>query len=103
MGRLDIGDVAGYYLHAAELKAEKTIRLPEYLAQANREAVNAGQPFGVAVVKRVRANVAAAYHVRDAATDIRLVNRLRDAEALLQRYAPPEIWHDHYERHGGGQ
>lgn len=24
----DIGDVAGYYLHASELKAEKTIRLP---------------------------------------------------------------------------
>ncbi|GAA1064721.1 hypothetical protein ACFRNT_11350 [Streptomyces sp. NPDC056697] len=103
MGAKDIGDVDGFYLHAAELKAEKTIRLPEYIAQANREAVNAGQPFGVAVVKRVRANVSAAYHVRDAATDVRLVNRLRDAEALAETYAPAEVWKAHYEKHGGGR
>jgi hypothetical protein len=103
MGAKDIGDVDGFYLHASELKAEKTIRLPAYTEQANREAVNAGQPFGVAVVKRVRANVSAAYHVRDAATDVRLVNRLRDAEALLQEHAPPEIWKEHYERHGEGR
>lgn len=103
MGRGDIGDVSGYYLHAAELKAEKTIRLPEYIAQANREAINAGQPFGVAVVKRVRANVSAAYHVRDAATDVRLINRLRDAEQIAQQYAPADVWKAHYEQHGGGR
>ncbi|MEU7039811.1 hypothetical protein AB0A77_01980 [Streptomyces varsoviensis] len=103
MGAKDIGDVSGFYLHAAELKAEKTIRLPEYIAQANREAIHADQPFGVAVVKRVRAHVSAAYHVRDAATDVRLVNRLRDAEGLLQRHAPADVWKAHYEKHGKGR
>jgi hypothetical protein len=76
---------------------------PAYIEQANREAVHAKQPFGVVVVKRVRANVSAAYHVRDAETDVRLINRLRDAETLLQHYAPGDIWKRHYERHGGGR
>lgn len=84
MGRLDIGDVAGYYLHASELKAEKTITLSDYIAQANREAVNAGQPFGCAVVKRRMKGVADGYVVRDVATDVRLMNRLRDMEEALQ-------------------
>lgn len=101
MGRLDIGDVAGYFLHAAELKAEKTITLSDYIAQANREAVNAGQPFGCAVVKRRMKGVADGYVVRDVATDVRLINRLRDAEDLLQEHVY-DVWKDHHERHGGG-
>ncbi|MFE6493374.1 hypothetical protein [Streptomyces sp. NPDC057748] len=93
MGAKDIGDVAGYYLHAAELKAEKTITLPSYVAQANREAVNAGQPFGCAVVKRRMKGVADGYVVRDVTTDVRLMNRLRDMEeALKSVYA--DLWRD---------
>ncbi|MEV4037688.1 hypothetical protein [Streptomyces umbrinus] len=88
MGRLDIGDVAGYYLHAAELKAEKTITLSDYIAQANREAVNAGAPFGCAVVKRRMKGVADGYVVRDVATDVRLMNRMRDMEDALRAAAP---------------
>jgi hypothetical protein len=101
MGRLDIGDLDGYFLHALEAKAEKTITLPDYIAQANREAINAGQPFGCAVVKRRMKGVADAYVVRDVATDVRLINRLRDAEDLLQEHVY-EVWRDHHERHGGG-
>jgi hypothetical protein len=101
MGRLDVGDVAGYYLHASELKAEQTITLPDYIAQANREAVNAGQPFGCAVVKRRNANVSAGYVVRDVETDARLINRLRDAEDLLQEHVY-DVWKEHHDRHGGG-
>ncbi|MET7939682.1 hypothetical protein [Streptomyces sp. NPDC005302] len=98
MGRLDIGDVSGYYLHAAELKAEKTITLSDYIAQANREAVNAGQPFGCAVVKRRMKGVADGYVVRDVRTDARLMNRLRDMEEALKD-ADFDRWFDIDEEH----
>ncbi|MFC8583185.1 hypothetical protein ACFUGD_01205 [Streptomyces sp. NPDC057217] len=84
MGSRDIGDVAGYYLHAVEAKAEKTITLSDYIAQANREAVHAGQPFGCAVVKRRMKGVADGYVVRDVRTDVRLMNRLKIMEEALQ-------------------
>jgi hypothetical protein len=98
MGAKDIGDVSGYYLHAAELKAEKTITLSDYIAQANREAVHAGQPFGCAVVKRRMKGVADGYVVRDVATDVRLMNRFRDAEELLKEYKF-DVWFAHDEHH----
>ncbi|WP_326742618.1 hypothetical protein [Streptomyces sp. NBC_01768] len=88
MGRLDIGDIDGYYLHALEAKAEKEIKLSSYIAQANREAAHAGQPFGCAVVKRRMKGVADGYVVRDVATDVRLLNRLRVMESALQSFAP---------------
>ncbi|MET9126944.1 hypothetical protein [Streptomyces sp. NPDC004528] len=88
MGAKDIGDIDGYYLHATEAKAEKSITLSDYIAQANREAVHAGQPFGCAVVKRRMKGVADGYVVRDVATDVRLMNRLRDMEAALKSVAP---------------
>ncbi|WP_326812135.1 hypothetical protein [Streptomyces scopuliridis] len=100
MGSKDIGDLDGYYLHALEAKAEKTITLPSYIAQANREAVHAGQPFGCAVVKRRMKGVADGYVVRDVATDVRLMNRLRDAETLLEMHAP-KAWAYHLNRHEG--
>ncbi|MET9480980.1 hypothetical protein [Streptomyces sp. NPDC006638] len=98
MGSKDIGDVSGYYLHAAELKAEKSITLSDYIAQANREAVHAGQPFGCAVVKRRMKGVADGYVVRDVATDVRLMNRFRDAEELLREYKF-DVWFEHDEHH----
>ncbi|MYW28349.1 hypothetical protein GT040_03440 [Streptomyces sp. SID2119] len=84
MGRLDIGDIDGYYLHALEAKAEKTITLASYIAQANKEAVNADQPYGCAIVKRRMKGTADGYVVRDVATDVRLMNRMRDMEDALQ-------------------
>ncbi|MFF1417586.1 hypothetical protein [Streptomyces sp. NPDC058280] len=92
MGSKDIGDVAGYYLHAAELKAEKTITLSDYIRQANREAANAGEPFGCAVVKRRMKGVQDGYVVRDVATDVRLMNRLQEMEGALQDVAF-DRWH----------
>jgi hypothetical protein len=84
MGARDIGDVAGYYLHALEAKAERTITLSDYIAQANREAVNAGQPYGCAVVKRRMKGVSDGYVVRDLRTDVRLMNRMKVMEEALQ-------------------
>jgi hypothetical protein len=83
-GAKDIGDISGYYLHALEAKAEKTITLADYIRQANREAVHAGQPFGCAVVKRRMKGVQDGYVVRDLATDVRLMNRLKVMEEALQ-------------------
>ncbi|WP_228973435.1 hypothetical protein [Streptomyces sp. DH12] len=93
MGRLDIGDISGYYLHALEAKAEKSITLADYIAQANREAVHAGQPFGCAVVKRRMKGTADGYVVRDVRTDVRLMNRMRDMEEALQD-VDYDRWHD---------
>lgn len=87
MGSRDIGDISGYYLHAVEAKAERTITLSDYIAQANREAIHAGQPFGCAVVKRRMKGVADGYVVRDLATDVRLMNRMRDMEDALKNAA----------------
>ncbi|MCY0926260.1 hypothetical protein OTB20_08575 [Streptomyces sp. H27-H1] len=100
MGAKDIGDIDGYYLHALEAKAEKSITLSDYIAQANREAIHAGQPFGCAVVKRRMKGTADAYVVRDLATDVRLMNRLKAAETLLQYHAPDPVWRifDEYHR-----
>jgi hypothetical protein len=85
MGAKDIGDIDGYYLHAVEAKAERTITLSDY--------IHAGQPFGCAVVKRRMKGVADAYVVRDLATDVRLMNRLRDMEGAL-RSVYTALWHD---------
>jgi hypothetical protein len=100
MGEKDIGDIDGYYLHALEAKAEKEITLSSYIEQANKEAIHAGQPYGCAVVKRRMKGVADGYVVRDLATDVRLMNRLRDAECLLEMHAP-KAWAYHTDRHEG--
>ncbi|MFB7643904.1 hypothetical protein ACFC0S_03090 [Streptomyces sp. NPDC056084] len=76
-GVLDVGD-----LHARpfvlEAKAEKSIRLAEYVRQANREAANAGFKFGAAVVKAPRRNVKNGYVVMDLATFARVLEALRE-------------------------
>ncbi|WP_079134544.1 hypothetical protein [Streptomyces sp. EN16] len=92
MGAKDIGDIDGYYLHALEAKAEKTITLADYIRQANKEAVNAGQPYGCAVVKRRMKGTADGYVVRDVATDVRLMNRMQEMEGALQDVAF-DRWH----------
>ncbi|MFG3014347.1 hypothetical protein ACGFZB_28790 [Streptomyces cinerochromogenes] len=92
-GRFDIGDIDGYYLHALEAKAEKTITLADYIAQANKEAIHAGALFGCAVVKRRMKGVADGYVVRDLRTDVRLVNRLKIMEEALQD-ADFDRWYD---------
>ncbi len=98
MGARDIGDVDGYYLHALEAKAEKSITLADYIAQANREAIHAGQPFGCAVVKRRMKGTADGYVVRDVRTDVRLMNRLLDMENGL-RVADPRLYEALDKRH----
>ncbi|MBA0054315.1 hypothetical protein E0L36_26725 [Streptomyces sp. AJS327] len=76
-GVKDVGD-----LHAwpavLECKAEKEFRLPAYVAQANKEARNAGFPLGVAVVKAPRKNIKDAYVVMDLETFAQVLRQLRE-------------------------
>ncbi|WP_338932654.1 hypothetical protein WEB32_29765 [Streptomyces netropsis] len=75
-GVKDVGD-----LHARpfvlECKAEKSIRLADYVRQANREAEHAGFPYGVAIVKAPRRRVEDAYAVMDLVTFGRVLQALR--------------------------
>lgn len=83
-GAKDVGD-----LHAwpfiVECKAEREFRLPAYVAQANREAVHAGFPFGVAVVKAPRKNVKDGYVVMDLATFARVLEALREGKSWTEQ------------------
>lgn len=46
-GAQDKGDIAGVPLACIEAKHEKSYKLPEWLREANAEAINANAPIGV--------------------------------------------------------
>ncbi|BDM70567.1 hypothetical protein HEK616_40540 [Streptomyces nigrescens] len=98
MGNKDQGDLHGYPLHIIEAKNVKSIDLPSFVRQADREAINAGEPFGVAFVKKARGATGDGYAVRSIATDVRLVARLRDMEEALKD-ADFDRWYDIDEEH----
>lgn len=74
--RHDVGDLAGDSLVAYESKALQAYDLATAVAEAEVEAVNAGKPFGVALVKRVRAPVEEGYVVLKMSTWKRLRERI---------------------------
>ena len=67
-GAKDVGDIGGVPGWTLEAKSVKEIRLAEFLDQANREAVHAGDPYGAAVIKRRGRPVQDGYVVMDLAT-----------------------------------
>ena len=74
-GAADVGDLSIEGLpFSIEAKDHKSIDLAAFVDQANRQAANAGQPYGVAIVKRRRKSVTDAYVVLDLATFIRILN-----------------------------
>ncbi|MFE2410863.1 hypothetical protein ACFXDE_21215 [Kitasatospora sp. NPDC059408] len=77
-GAADIGDL-GVRPFAGECKAEKQFDLASYVRQAEAEAKNAGQPFGVAYVKRPRAKTEDGYAVTSIRTHAAIVKALREA------------------------
>ncbi|WP_051742965.1 hypothetical protein [Kitasatospora sp. MBT66] len=77
-GVADIGDL-GVRPFAGECKAEKSYDLAAYVRQAEAEATNAGQPFGVAYVKRPRAKTEDGYAVTSIRTHAAIVRALREA------------------------
>lgn len=86
-GRADVGDLWARPF-VLEAKNERTIRLSAYVEQAEAEAVNAGLPYGAAVVKRRGKGVGAGYVVMSLATFARFLRdyrRLRDEVARLRK------------------
>lgn len=106
-GFKDSGDLHGLDPFTAQAKNYKSwedaIRLG--LDGAEKQKVHAGQPYGVALVKRVRKSVGDGYAVMTVATFARLLVRLRRAEHYLAKHAPREIYDLHVaetEDDGGG-
>lgn len=96
-GRLDTGDLHGLSPFIGQAKAYRDIvaGLREGLDGAEVQKVRAGEPYGVAFVKRPRKSTGQGYAVLTVETWARLLLRLRRAEAHLERYAPAEVWAAH--------
>ena len=92
-GHVDVGDLhLPPFVIQAKNWSDVTSALREGLVGARRQAAAAGEPFGVAWIKRRGKGPAGAYVVTDGETFRDVVDRLRRAEALLARHAP-EIYH----------
>ncbi|MYT30129.1 MULTISPECIES: hypothetical protein [unclassified Streptomyces] len=62
-----------------ECKAKRSIRLADYIRQANKEADHAGFAYGVAVGKVPGRSVEDGYAVMDLVTCVRVLAALREA------------------------
>jgi hypothetical protein len=69
----DIGDVVGVPGVTIECKAVRSIDLAGFVDEAERERINARQPYGVAVVKRRGKSTGQAYVVMSLEAFSRLV------------------------------
>lgn len=98
-GVLDIGDLEGIYLHAAESKAHRRWDVLEWVRQARREAENKDVPFHVVLAKRPHIKTPECLAVSTIENHARLVARLRDAEDALRR-ADPATYRAHVAEHG---
>jgi hypothetical protein len=56
-GKNDKGDVAGVPHFAVEVKNQKTYKISEWLEETEQERINAGEPYGVLIVKPNRVGV----------------------------------------------
>lgn len=76
-GRYDQGDIHAEPFMVLEAKNVAKIDLADFVRQANREAVNAGRDFGVAVVKKRNAHISQSYCVMDLETLSRVLTKLK--------------------------
>lgn len=89
-GMLDTGDIHGISPFVAQAKNYRNLAdgLREGVDGVEVQKVRAGEPFGVAFVKRLRKPTGGGYAVLTVATFARVLLRLRRAEALLEEHAP---------------
>lgn len=92
-GHIDVGDVH-LSPFALQLKDEAKHNFSGYLADAEKQAAAAGEPYGAAVVKRRNYATGKGYVLLTLATFRRVVARLRRAEELLLR-ANPDLFDQH--------
>ena len=78
-GQLDTGDIHGIDPFVGQCKAYKDMAsaLRDGVAGANAQAPRAGQPYGVAFIKRPGKPIADGYAVMDVATFARLLAQLQ--------------------------
>lgn len=95
-GFRDVGDIhaSPFVIQAKDWK-DVVGALREGLDGAEKQKRNAGEPYGVATIKRARRPVGDAYAVMTLETFARLVLRIRTAEALI-REAVPEPYRGAY-------
>lgn len=67
-GAKDIGDIGGVPMFAIEAKDTQRHDLAKFVKQANTEAENAGEPWGVVAIKKRHASTEDGYVVMDLAT-----------------------------------
>lgn len=93
----DSGDLHGLSPFVGQAKNYKSwedaIRLG--LDGVEKQKVKAGEPYGVAFIKRIRKPVGAGYAVMTVETWARLVLRLRRAEHYLRKHAPRDVYDLH--------
>jgi Holliday junction resolvase len=84
-GRLDVGDISGLALWAIEAKNYSEIKwslLSRFVAQANREAVHAGKPYAIVVLKKPRAGTGEAYVIMDLNTWAKVISEFDKHDRL---------------------
>jgi hypothetical protein len=89
-GFADSGDLHGISPFIGQAKDWKSweAAIREGLDGAQKQKANAGEPYGVAFVKRVRKPVGGGYAVMTIDDFARVLVRLRRAEAALARLSP---------------
>lgn len=90
-GRGDVGDVNGVSPFVLQAKDDRSFSLSAWLdgpRGVTVQARNAGELYGVVVVKRARKPLGAAYAILRYEDFVRVAIRLRRAEALLESAAP---------------
>lgn len=89
-GHDDAGDIQGLSPFVGQAKNWRSweAAMREGLDGAERQKVVAGEPYGVAFVKRARRSTGDGYAVMTVATFARVLKRLRRAEEQLAIHAP---------------
>ncbi len=89
-GFSDSGDLHGISPYVAQAKDWRSWQaaIREGLDGAEAQKARAGEPYGVAFVKRARRPAGGGYAVQTVATWARVLLRLKRAEALLQEADP---------------
>jgi hypothetical protein len=90
-GHDDAGDIQGLSPFVAQAKAYANIAagIREGIEGAERQRLIAGEPYGVAFVKRPRKSVGEGYAVMTVETWARVLLRLARAEDMLSHVSPP--------------
>ena len=92
----DVGDIhLSPFALQAKNYADVATALNVGVKGAEEQAVRAEEPFGAAVIKKRGASIAEARVAMSLRTFRRLIGRLRNAERLLYKHAPDEVFEAH--------